>query len=268
MATGRRIVVWNRTPERAAGLAAEGADVRTDVTEAVTGAPLIIISVATTDDVRQVLSKVPPARLEGRTVLNVTSGTPQDAHSLRDWARPHKIVYLDAATAAYPEQIGTQQARILVAGAAEAWEAVQDVVRDLAGSAMYVGSDHSAANAIDGALTGAFYIPSLVAFLEAARIMHHWGADSAILPELAAYAVAQLDGELKNVLARIASGDFSTNQATLNVYSDATGAFAAGLAPGSEAKIITTTAQILRDAVDAGAGEEDIAVLFNLNRQS
>jgi 3-hydroxyisobutyrate dehydrogenase-like beta-hydroxyacid dehydrogenase len=264
LAKGRRVVVWNRTAARAEALAGDGAEVGASVVGAITAAPLAILCLGSTDDVRSVLETVAPEALTGRTILNVTSGTPQDARDMRDWAQANAVRYLDATIGAYPEQIGTEEARIVVAGDEALWEANRAAVCDLAGSSLYVGADHSAANAIDAALTGAFYISSLVSFIEAARFVRTFGVSHEVLSSLAGYAVVQLDGELKQILSRIASGDFSTDQATLNVYADASSAFAAGLNEHGDAPMIETTARVLRRAVDAGLGDEDIAAVVKL----
>lgn len=264
LAVDRRVVVWNRTSERADTLAADGAEVRSTPDEALADVPLAILCLRATDDVRSVLDNVVPERLAGRTILNVTSGTPEDARTMHDWAQVRGFGYLDAAIGAYPEQIGHQDTRILVAGNEELWSANKSVIRTLAGSSMYVGANPSAANAIDAALTGAFYISSLVSFIEAARFTGKFGVSHETLSDLAEYAVSQLDGELKHVLGRIATGDFSTDQATLDVYADAAGAFAAGLNEQSNASMVRTTAQVLRRAVEAGLGPSDISALVTL----
>ena len=264
LAAGRRVVVWNRTTERAEALSPDGAVVRTSADEALTETPLAILCLRSTDDVRNVLTSVAPERLTGHTILNVTSGTPHDAHTMRDWAQQHGVDYLDAAIGAYPEQMGTEDARITVAGDEGHWIAHQDAICDLAGSSMYVGSDHSAANAIDAALTGAFYISSLVSFIEAARFMKKFGVPHDILSNLSAYSVAVLDDQLKQVLDRIAAGDFATDQASLNVYADAAATFAASLNDHGDAPMIRSTATVLREAVEAGLGDEDIAAVATL----
>jgi 3-hydroxyisobutyrate dehydrogenase-like beta-hydroxyacid dehydrogenase len=203
--------------------------------------------------------------LTGTTILNTTSGTPEDARIMRDWARAHDIPYLDAAIAAYPEQLGTESARLLVAGDEALWRAHQAVVLDLAGSSMHVGSDHSAANALDCAMTGAFYITALTAFLEAARFTNRFGVSHDVLAELTGYSLSVMDVETRQILARIRDREFTTDQATLTVYADAAAAFAAGLNEYGTAPMIQTTAQVLQRAVEAGLGHEDIAAVFTLD---
>lgn len=264
LASGRRVVVWNRTAERARPLVDEGAELQIRADEAAREAPLAIFCLSTTDDVQGVLHSIEPDALAGRTLLNVTTGTPDDAQRLSDWARDHQVHYLDGAIAAYPEQIGTQTARILVAGDEEMWLAYQAAVLDLAGASMHVGTDPGAANVIDAAMTGAFYMSSLVSFIEATRFMSAFGVSYEVLSDLVGYSVAVLEAEMQQILRRIADGAFATDEASLNVYADASEAFATGMGTVGDASIIHATARVLRQAVEAGLGDEDIAAVFTL----
>lgn len=262
---GWRVTAWNRTSERAQALADVGADVASSSREALTRTPLAILCVSTTEDASQLLDGVGSAELAATTILNTTSGTPEDAHAFRDWAEEAGVRYLDAAIAAYPEHLGTDDARLLVAGDEELWKTHQDAVLTLAGSSMYVGADHGAANAIDAAMTGAFYISALTSFMEAVRFAAKFGVGHEVLSDLASYSLSVMDGQLKLILDRIRDQDFSTDQATLTVYADAAAAFATGLLAHGEAPMIQTTAQVLRRAVEAGLGDQDMAVVSTLD---
>jgi 3-hydroxyisobutyrate dehydrogenase-like beta-hydroxyacid dehydrogenase len=103
-----------------------------------------------------------------------------------------------------------------------------------------------------------------VSFIEAARYMDKFGVSPDVLSSLTSYGVSQLERELQQVLTRIGDGEFSTDQATLNVYADAADAFAAGLNEQGNAPMIQTTARVLRQAVDAGLGNVDIAAVSTL----
>jgi len=265
LSKGWQVTAWNRTPERAQALADDGAEVAPSSREALTRTPLAILCVSTTEDARHLLEGVDPAQLAATTILNTTSGTPGDAHALRDWARAAGVRYLDAAIAAYPEHLGTEEARLLVAGDEDLWTVHREAVLALAGSSMYVGADHAAANAIDCAMTGAFYISALTSFMEAVRFTAKFGVGHEVLSDLASYSLSVMDGQLKLILDRIRDQDFSTDQATLTVYADAAAAFAAGLGAHGDAPMIQTTAQVLRRAVDAGLGDQDMAVVSTLD---
>jgi 3-hydroxyisobutyrate dehydrogenase-like beta-hydroxyacid dehydrogenase len=265
LSAGKRVVAWNRSPERAQALTPHGAEVGASVADAMTAAPLAILCVSTTSDARGMLDAVDPEALSGTTILNTTSGTPEDARTLRDWAHEHGVRYLDAAIGAYPEQLGTEEARLMVAGDEELWKAHQEAILDLAGSSMFVGSDYGAANALDCAMTGAFYISTVTAFLEAARFTERFGVSHAVLSDLTSYSLSVMDVQLKLMLERIRDRDFATDQATLNVYADAAAAFAAGLTEYGGAPMIQTTAEVLRRGVDAGLGDQDIASVVTLD---
>jgi 3-hydroxyisobutyrate dehydrogenase-like beta-hydroxyacid dehydrogenase len=267
LAAGHRVAAWNRTAARAEALTADGADALPTAAEALVAARLTIVCVSSTDDVRCLLATADAERLRDQAILNVTSGTPEDARALRDLAQDLGIRYLDAAIGAYPEQIGTVDARISVAGDEDLWLAHRPVILDLAGESLFVGTDPAVANAIDAALTGAFYITSLVAFMEAVRFMGSFDISHDVLASLSRYSISVLDHQAKLALDRVAANDFSTDQATLNVYADAAETFAAGLAETGRAPMIETAAQVLREAVEAGLGTVDIAAMSTLPTQ-
>jgi 3-hydroxyisobutyrate dehydrogenase-like beta-hydroxyacid dehydrogenase len=265
LVAGHQVVAWNRTAARAEALLADGASVAATAADALTAAPLSILCLSSTDGVRDVLATADPEQLRGRTILNVTSGTPEDAHSLSEYAAELGIAYLDAAIGAYPEQMGTPDARISVAGDEQLWETNRDVICDLAGASIHVGSDVSAANAIDAALTGGFYISSLTAFMEATRFVRNFGVSHEVLAELGTYSVAVLQHQVKLALGRIAADDYGTDEATLNVYADAATTFAAALSKHGDVPILDATAQVLRRGVEQGLGEQDIAAIVDLS---
>ncbi|WP_188111268.1 NAD(P)-binding domain-containing protein [Nocardioides antri] len=256
--------MWNRTAERARALAAVGAEVQASAREALTAAPLVIVCVSATEDVRHLLEEASSEPFDGLALLNMTSGTPEDGRDLRNWAQAHGVAYLDAAIGAYPEQLGTRAARILVAGDEALFRTHQELILEIAGSSMYVGADHGAANAIDCALTGAFYISSLVSFIEAVRFVHEFGVSHDVLSDLSSYSVSVLDHQMKLALDRVARNDFTTDQATLNVYADAVATFAAGLEGRGDALMVQAATRVLRQAVDAGLGDQDIAAAVTL----
>jgi 3-hydroxyisobutyrate dehydrogenase-like beta-hydroxyacid dehydrogenase len=267
LAAGHRVAAWNRTAARAEALTADGADALHTAAEALVAARLTIVCVSSTDDVRGLLATADAERLRDQAILNVTSGTPEDARALHDLAQDLGIRYLDAAIGAYPEQIGTADARISVAGDEDLWLAHRPVILDLAGESLFVGRDPAVANAIDAALTGAFYITSLVAFMEAVRFMGSFDISHDVLASLSRYSISVLDYQAKLALDRVAANDFSTDQATLDVYADAAATFAAGLAERGRAPMIETAAQVLREAVEAGLGTVDIAAMSTLPTQ-
>ncbi|MGB3697558.1 MAG: NAD(P)-binding domain-containing protein [Gordonia sp. (in: high G+C Gram-positive bacteria)] len=264
LASGHRVVAWNRTAEKARPLVEHGAEVVSAVADAVHDADLTIVCLATTDATRETLGGV-AEHLAGRDVLNLTTGTPDDATSVSDWATQAGIRYLDGVIAAYPHQLGAVDARILVSGDAELWERHREVVIALAGSSTHVGENPSAGNVIDAGLTGAFYMSSLVAFVEATRFMNAAGVSNTTIAEQVEYATAVLAHQMLDALRQIDAQDFETDQATVDVFAHTSAAFAHGMGAVGDASMITATADLFARAARAGLGEKSLAALHMLS---
>ena len=67
----------------------------------------------------------PAALLAGRTVIQMSTGTPKEAGDSDIWFRDQGATYLDGAIMVYPETVGTADAQILVAGPEAAFQDCQ-----------------------------------------------------------------------------------------------------------------------------------------------
>jgi 3-hydroxyisobutyrate dehydrogenase-like beta-hydroxyacid dehydrogenase len=264
LAAGHRTVIWNRTPARALPLRDVGAAVATSAGDAIASAELTIVCVSSTREVERLLRSAESA-LAGATVLNLTSGTLDDAARLAAWATANDLSYLDGAILAYPEQIGSPEARIVVAGEEALWLRHRDVILDLAGASTYAGGDPGAANVVDTGITGVFYFSSVVAFIEAVRYLQAAGVPGDAVADLIGHATAQLDWQLRDILRRTVSGDYGTDQATLAVYHESGEAFLDAVRAKVAAPLLTTTVELLTQAMSAGLGDRDISALTTLS---
>ncbi|MFY1686745.1 NAD(P)-dependent oxidoreductase [Plantactinospora sp. WMMB782] len=165
---GSRTVVWNRTAGRADALAARGAVPAGSAGEAIGASPLVVVCLLDYDNVRAVLE--PNAgTLAGRTLVNLTTGTPEQAAALADWAGAHGARYLDGAMMAVPQTIATSEAFFLYSGSREAFDAHRSTLDRLARS-HYLGPDASLAELWDTALLGSGYA-ALAGFLHSVALL-------------------------------------------------------------------------------------------------
>lgn len=264
LAADKKVAAWNRTPARAEALADAGADVHTDANSAVAASAVTIICVGGADDVREVITAVGPETFGDRLVINVTSGTPEQARELAGWATSQGLRYLDAAILAYPEQIGEESTRLLVAGSEELWDQQKDLIFTLGGSSAYTGSDFGSAAVVDTGLIGSFYFATLVAFVEATRYVTSAGVPHALISDLLGDVATTLPHQLRLILGRIEADDFATDEATLQVYAAAAQSFSAAMDADGKAPVARLTAEILQKGIDAGLGELDLAAIVKL----
>ncbi|PSK98781.1 3-hydroxyisobutyrate dehydrogenase-like beta-hydroxyacid dehydrogenase [Murinocardiopsis flavida] len=155
LGNGHPTTVWNRTAAKADPLVAKGATRADTAADAVAASPVVVLCVLDDASVRAVLAAAPGA-LAGRTVVNLTNGTPQQARATAAWAADQGARYLDGGIMAVPPMIGGPGAFILYSGPREVFEEHQGLLAAL-GAATYVGEDPGLASLQDLALLSAMY---------------------------------------------------------------------------------------------------------------
>ena len=115
---GHRVTVWNRTSAKAEPLVRDGAVLAASAASAVGASPIVIVCVDDYEVTRQILDtkEVAPA-LAGRVLVQLSTGSPQDARDSEAWARERGADYLDGAIMATPSQMGRPDTTIFVSGA-------------------------------------------------------------------------------------------------------------------------------------------------------
>ncbi|MFC6013159.1 NAD(P)-dependent oxidoreductase [Nocardia lasii] len=181
LAGGHEVTVWNRTPARAEALVADGARVATSSAEALTAADLLIVCVLDDAAVREHLEPV-AARLRGRTVVNLTTTTPEQARSSGRWARAAGVELIDGGIMAIPDMIGGPGAFVLYSGAGAAFARYRSVL-ELFGAAEFVGEDLGAAAMYDVSILGGMYA-MFAAFHQGGAMVRTTGGTAARLAEL------------------------------------------------------------------------------------
>ena len=125
---GHGVTVWNRTPRKMAPLEALGAKGAANVSEAVQASPLVMVCIdnyAATDALFRADDVVP--HLSGRTVIQLSTGTPEEARDSETWLRASGADYLDGAIESYPEGIGAADGRLLFCGSEAAFRRSENV---------------------------------------------------------------------------------------------------------------------------------------------
>ncbi|CAL9372496.1 NAD(P)-dependent oxidoreductase [Streptomyces sp. enrichment culture] len=150
VAAGRPTTVWNRTAARADALVELGAVRAGSVSEAVGASPLVVVCLLDYAVAREAL-KPAAGRLRGRTVVNLTNGTPTQAAQMAAWVAEQGGEYLDGGIMAVPTTVATPEAFILYSGEERVFETHRAALEEL-GAAKYLGSDIGLASLYDLAL--------------------------------------------------------------------------------------------------------------------
>lgn len=152
---GHPTTVWNRTPGTATDLVASGATRAATVSEAVSARPIVIACLLRHASVHETLDPVVD-ELRGRTLINLTTTTPNEARELAAWAAGHGIGYLDGAIMATPPMIGSHAAQIFYSGSMAAFDVSRPTL-DVWATSEFHGEDAGMASLLDLAMLSAMY---------------------------------------------------------------------------------------------------------------
>lgn len=213
---GHRVTVWNRTAERATSLSGDGIVAASSAAEAIAASRLVIACTSTAATTREALADVSAWR--DRVLVNVTSGTPDDAAEMESWARERAIAYLDGAIICFPEYVGAPDALFVYSGPTELWQQHETTLLRLGGASRHLSEQIGAASALDAAIIGSFYVTAVGAYVEAATYAQANGVPAPMLREATKLVLKTLGHSTKAAASEIAAGEHSTEQATLGTY--------------------------------------------------
>ena len=262
LATGRRVVVWNRTSARCEPLAAAGAFVAATPAEVIAVCEMVIPLTARVAEVEAIFHGA-AAELAGRDVVNLVTATPSEVRGLDRLARSYGAAFLSGTIQCYPSNIGDPEALVLLGGNPAVWSRREAVLRELAGAATYVGEDPGRPNVVDSGVTGAFLFSASAAALEAASYAAKDGLGPTEFRDFIEIALRLLPGEVRRALDAAEAGNFGTTDATLDIYERAIGMFRSAFAEvGASDRLLCATHERVQAAVAAGEGGQGFPTLY------
>ncbi|MEU9831336.1 NAD(P)-binding domain-containing protein [Streptosporangium sp. NPDC048047] len=209
---GHPTTVWNRTASKADRLVAEGARPAPTAGDALGASPLTIICLTDYQAVHELLG-TSDGELDGRTLVNLTSGTSAQARETARWAERRGARYLDGAIMAVPPAIGTADAVILHSGPQRDFEAHKSTL-DALGTVTYLGADHGLASLYDVAGLAMMW-SVLNAWLQGTALLRTAGVDAATYAPFARQIAAVVAEWLPGYAEQIDSGSFPAEVSAL-----------------------------------------------------
>ncbi|MDX6738442.1 NAD(P)-dependent oxidoreductase [Actinocorallia sp. A-T 12471] len=262
LAAGHPTTVWNRSTAKAKPLVDKGAKAAASVEEAVAASPLVVVCVSDYPAVRALLEPLGPA-LDGRVLVNLTSGTSGEARELAQWADGKAAAYLDGAILATPGAVGSEAA-VLFSGPRAAFELHEPAFRSLGEGAAYLGEDHGLASLYDVAVLGLMW-QTLNGFLHGAALLGAAGVEAKSFAGIAAESLRTVAGWLPGNAEQIDAGDFQAVDATLDTHLAAMDHLVEeSEALGVDVELPRAIRDLARRAADAGYGGGEYAVLVKL----
>ncbi|MFF3677512.1 NAD(P)-dependent oxidoreductase [Streptomyces sp. NPDC002120] len=186
LTAGHRVTVWNRTAGRAAGVVADGATLAATPGEALEAGDLVILSLTDYQAMYGILDGA-TASLAGRTLVNLSSDTPDRTREAATWAAGHRAAFLTGGVMVPAPMVGTDAAHVYYSGPGEVMDRHQAALARL-GTPKYLGEDPGLAQMMYQAQLAVF-LTTLSALMHATAMLGTAGMKAGeALPELLASA--------------------------------------------------------------------------------
>ncbi|MFH8756411.1 NAD(P)-dependent oxidoreductase [Streptomyces atroolivaceus] len=263
LSAGHPLTVWNRTPARAAALAAEGAEVAGSAADAVAANTLVVVCLLDDASVDEALDG---ADLAGKDLVNLITGTPAQARARAEWARARGARYLDGGMMAVPPMIGVPEAGgyVFYSGSREVFEQHRETLAVPVGTT-YVGEDAGFAALYDVALLSAMYGMS-AGIAHAFALIRKEDIDPASLAPLLTDWLVAMAPSAHLTAEQLRSGDYTKGVVSRLAMQVAGTPTFLGTAEqqGVSTELLSPYFALMRRRLAGGGGDEDLTGVVDL----
>ncbi|MGY5126771.1 NAD(P)-dependent oxidoreductase [Streptomyces nigrescens] len=211
---GHRTTVWNRSPRRAQPLVERGARLAATPEEAIAASPLTIACVLDYEVLHAVLDPA-AGSLAGKVLVNLTSGSPEQAHQAAAWARSHAADYLDGAIMTTPPGVGSPEMMFLYSGSPAVFEAHRPTLASL-GDPLHLGTDPGLASLYDAALLGLMW-STMTGWLHGTALVGAEKTPATAFTPVAIRWLTAVAGFLTTYAPQVDAGRYPGDDATVDV---------------------------------------------------
>ncbi|KDN75730.1 6-phosphogluconate dehydrogenase [Streptomyces olindensis] len=261
---GHPTTVWNRSPDKARPLVERGACAAATPQEAIAASPLVIACVLDYEALHTVVDPIAQS-LQGRTLVNLTSGSPEQAQEAVAWAGTLGADYLDGAIMTTPPGVGDPAMMFLYSGSEEVFDTHRPVLTAL-GDPLYLGADPGLASLYDTALLGVMW-STMTGWLHGTALVGAEGTPAAAFTPVAIRWLTTVAGFLTRYAPQVDDGRYPGDDATVDVQIAAIDHLIhAAAARGIDNALPELLKTAMEKASAAGHGQDSYASLIQVLR--
>lgn len=261
---GYKVTAWNRTPRDFSTLSALGISLAEQAVDAVAASDLVILITSNYPSAQSALSEAASRkRLGGKTVVQLVSGSPDDAVRFAAWIEAQDALYLDGALKANPSDIGSPLGTYLIAGREDAFHGASKMLSAFGGRLIHLGEKVALAKAFDCALFARNYT-WMAGYFEGLALAKASGIAAKDYTSLCLLLIDRVRVNIERSAAQIESDTYPpAREATVAVHE---AAVRATLDYSEEQKLdmpaLRVAQQYLAKAIAAGYGQHELAACF------
>jgi len=259
-----RLVVFNRTAQKADGLAAQGVEVAETPAELLEQTDVVVTSLANDDALEAVAVQVVPAARPGTVLVDLSTVSPAVSARVAALAEEASVEYLRAPVSGNPTVVRAGNLSFMVSGPRETLDRVEPVLLAIGPTIHYVGEAEQARIvklAINLMIAGlAQLISEALVLGEAAGVSRQ-----TLLEVMGSSAVGAPFVKYKT--EPLLRDDYSATFTTALMEKDIDLVLEAAEEAGLELPVASEMKTLLRAAIDAGYADDDFMALY-LNLRS
>ncbi|KQY13070.1 3-hydroxyisobutyrate dehydrogenase [Rhizobium sp. Root73] len=265
--SGKSVTVWNRSQGKTDALERIGALKAETPAAAIASSSTLIVCLSDYAATSIVLDGSHGTDfLEGKTVVQLTSGTPKQARHLERWVEARGGTYLDGAISAWPDQIGGPEASIVIAGRESVLTSAEPILKLLAPNLSHVGTDIGRAKILFNAALS-YFAGHWIGFSHGAAMYAAEGMDVAEFGEAIAALSPMFADDVRHMGQAITGNRFADPQSTIkSVGVDISRLVEIADDLNISAAFPEFAASLFRNAAEAGYGAEEHCAIFKVIR--
>lgn len=211
-----QLTVWNRSSDKIVPLVSAGAVEAVSVAKAIAASPVVIVCIKNHEETLRLLEPIGNA-LEGKTIIDLSTGGAEDANKLVSYLNTHGAEYMIGIINAYPSGIGKPETTIITVGAEDTWARHSDVIKTLGGSSSYVGTEPSALAALFAALFTTRQ-GFMFGMIYGALVCQKAGVPLQVYSDQIPVTMGMMKNYYKVFADTVPSGNFDNAEATMATY--------------------------------------------------
>ena len=256
---GYELVVHNRSPGKAAGLAARGATVAATPAELAEGVDVVLTSLSDDRAFEEVAERLVAAARPGTVLVDLSTVSPTASARVAALAEEASIDYLRAPVSGNPSVVRAGNLSFMVSGSRETLDRVEPVLRAIGPTIHYVG-DGEQARIVKLAIN--LMIAGLAQLISEALVLGEAAGVSreALLEVMGSSAAGAPFVKYKT--EPLLRDDFSATFTTALMEKDIDLVLDAAEEAGVELPVAAHLKALLRSAIAAGYADDDFMALF------
>jgi len=262
--TGHQVTIWNRTPGKAADLVSAGGREATSLKDAVYGAQVVFTLVTNDAAVRAIVLEGNVVGMLGEDAVLADMSTVSPDTSREIGAATPGGRFIDAPILGGPEPFGQGKARLLLGGRKDLIDGLERLWSDLSSGAYYTGPNGTATTL--KLLSNLMLVGGTQLLMEAVVTAQAHGFPNDILREVFGGSPAVAPG-VRVRLDDVLEGDHAGWWTLLLANKDMGLVLKLAQQADLQLPIAEASANLVRSAIDAGYGEQDLGAMVEVLRE-